>query len=486
MDALGTFGEVSPVGLFHADEKGRWTYVNARWCELTGLSPAEAMGAGWLSAIHPEDRVRVGREWEKAAREGRPFSLKYRYRRRDGSVVWILGEARLAHDAAGRPLGYAGSATDVTELCALGDALLRGRAEVEAVLIARTQKLFHMALAMEASADAIIIAGVEGKIASWNKAAEEMLGWTAGEMIGQTGERLVPEELRQAAQAVHNRVWKGDRVAPVETIRRICNGALIEVVLTAFPLRDAGSKVVGICTVLRDETDLKRAQRRLQRLSRRLLEAQDEERRRLARELHDSAAQTVIALAMNLARLARPDEFRGAATRDTVLQTCLDLAAAATRELRTTVYVLHPPLLDARGLGPALEWFRGGFQDRSGIAVALEIDPDLQRLSARVELALFRVAQESLSNVHRHSGSATATLRLSREGRDWVLQVQDAGHGVAPGAGFEEGIGISGMRERMAELGGTFDLQSTAAGTTVTARLPITQSDPIPTPSPLS
>jgi signal transduction histidine kinase len=137
------------------------------------------------------------------------------------------------------------------------------------------------------------------------------------------------------------------------------------------------------------------------------------------------------------------------------------------------VYLLHPPLLEERGLCAALEWFVGGFQARSGIAVRLEIDVKVERLPYRYELALFRVAQESLSNVHRHSGSTTARLRLQLESGTVVLQVQDEGRGLPVEAEGEQGIGISGMRERMSELGGSLSLLSTPQGTTVTACLPI-------------
>jgi PAS domain S-box-containing protein len=463
----------SPVGIYRTDADGRCVYVNARWCELTGLPTEEAMGTGWLRAIHPEDRERVAGEWESAHRAGRAFESEYRYQRPDGSAVWIFGQVSIQRDAAGRMLGYIGSSTDVTEQRALRDALCHARVVLEATVAERTQKLFHMALAVEASGDAIVISDAEGGIVSWNKAAETMFGWTAAEMLGRSTERITPPELWQEAQRLKRRVRAGERVEGFETMRRRKDGATIEVSLSIFPLRDGRSRIVGTCAVVGDFTDLRKAGRRLQRLSRRLLEAQDEERRRLARELHDSAAQSVVALSMNLARLAQPGEFLAPEKRAEILATCLDLAAGATRELRTTVYLLHPPLLDERGLCAALEWFVGGFQTRSGIEVSLEIDVKVERLPYRYELALFRVAQECLSNVHRHSGSATATLRLHLAEGAVVLQVQDAGCGLPAGEQGEQGVGVSGMRERLAELGGTFAIAPSPRGTIVIARLPL-------------
>jgi PAS domain S-box-containing protein len=465
--------EGSPVGIYRCDAEAQCIYVNPRWCELTGLRPEEALGSGWVRALHPEDRERVAAEWIEAHRSGRPFESEYRYQRPDGSAVWILGQVKLQRDAEGRLLGYVGCSTDVTEQRAMRDQLRQSHLVLEATVAERTQKLFHMALAVEASGDALVIGDADGSIVSWNKAAETMFGWTAEEMIGSTAERLTPPELWAEAQSIKRRVRAGERIEGFETVRRAKSGAHIEVTLSLFPLRDGRSRIVGTCAAVRDITELRKAGRRLERLSRRLLEAQDEERRRLARELHDSAAQSVVALSMNLARLARPGDDLPAEKRDALLATSIDLAASATRELRTTVYLLHPPLLDERGLCAALEWFVGGFQARSGMAVSLEIDVKVERLPYRYELALFRVAQECLSNVHRHSGSATARLRLHLERGAVVLQVADAGRGLPTGEDGEHGVGISGMRERLAELGGTFDLTSSAAGTTVTARLPI-------------
>jgi PAS domain S-box-containing protein len=463
--------EGSPVGIYRADANGRCTYVNPRWCELTGLTAAEAMGDGWLRAIHPDDRERVWDDWQRSCREGRPFEAEYRYRRPDGTSVWIYGLVRFEYDADGRRIGCVGSATDVSEQHRMREELRQARLVLEATVAERTQKLYHMALAVEASGDAIVTSDIEGHIISWNKAAELMFGWTADEMIGGSTERLTPPERWDEALGLKRRVRSGERIEGFETVRRTKHGASIEVSVSLFPLRDGRSRIVGTCAAVRETTELRKAERRLQRLSRRLLEAQDEERRRLARELHDSAAQSVVALSMNLARLAQPGDSLTPARRDALLATCLDLAAGATRELRTTVYLLHPPLLEERGLGAALQWFIEGFQARSGIETRLTVEMPIERLPYRCELALFRVAQECLSNVHRHSGSTTAHLELRVGAGDVTLRVADAGHGFSLEDDGELGVGISGMRERLAELGGSFTIESSPQGTIATARL---------------
>lgn len=463
----------SPVGAYHTDPDGLCVYVNARWCELTGLRAEDALGTGWMRAIHPEDRTRVATEWQQAHGNGQPYESEHRFQRPDGTVVWVFGQARRQRDAEGRVLGYVGAVTEISAQHEIREHLRRSRMALEATVADRTQKLFHMALAVEASDDAIVTADLGGNVVSWNKAAERMFGWTAAEMIGSGTERITPPELWEQAQDIKRRVRIGERVEGYETMRRTKSGTIIEVNLNLFPLRDGRSRIVGTCAVVHDMTNLRKAERRLQRLSRRLLEVQDEERRRLARELHDSAAQSVVALSMNLARLAQAGDSVSPEKRDAILAESIDLAATATRELRTTVYLLHPPLLEDRGLSAALEWFMGGFQMRSGIATQLVIEVPIERLPYRYELALFRVVQECLSNVHRHSGSATATVRLRLDAGVLTLQVEDQGRGLPPAGELEHGVGLSGMRERIAELGGTFDITSTSHGTTVTARIPI-------------
>jgi signal transduction histidine kinase len=160
----------------------------------------------------------------------------------------------------------------------------------------------------------------------------------------------------------------------------------------------------------------------------------------------------------------------------------MELADQCIQELRTLSYLLHPPMLDDRGLAPALAGYAEGFAERSGIAVKLDLTPDLGRLPKAVELMLFRVVQESLTNIHRHSGSRTATIRLARYPKDLVLQVRDQGQGISgkPGQtgepGVPIGVGIAGMRERVRQIGGRLQILSRPGGTDVEVVVPL--SDP--------
>jgi signal transduction histidine kinase len=211
-------------------------------------------------------------------------------------------------------------------------------------------------------------------------------------------------------------------------------------------------------------------------LSGKLLHAQDEERRRLARELHDSAGQLISAVQMNLIPLEVPAEKIslefGKAIHDSLA--CLQ---QLSEELRTVSHLLHPPLLDEAGLPSALRWYVEGFSERSKIDVQLELPPDLARMSSDMEVTLFRVVQECLTNIHRHSGSKRASICVSGSPEEIRLEVRDYGQGMLSAhngsAHPRSGVGIQGMRERVHQLNGQFDIQSLIDGTLVTARLPL-------------
>jgi len=221
------------------------------------------------------------------------------------------------------------------------------------------------------------------------------------------------------------------------------------------------------------------AEEKLSHLSGRLLRSQDEERSRIARELHDSTAQGLAALVINLTRLEDSTAMAGPEARDTISDS-LALAEQCAREVRTLSYLLHPPLLDELGLGPALRQYVEGFVQRSGIQVNLNVAEGMNRLPQEVATTLFRIVQESLTNIHKHSGSPTAQIALARSNGELTLEVRDRGHGIAPDARDEIGgsfsglgVGITGMRERVRQLGGSLAIQSSGEGTTVKATLPL-------------
>ena len=219
--------------------------------------------------------------------------------------------------------------------------------------------------------------------------------------------------------------------------------------------------------------ELQRKNEQIQELNGRLMQLQDAERRRLARELHDSTGQMLAALNINLTLMKDLTSDSGPTMTKLVTESGT-LTEELTRQIRTMSYLLHPPLLDEAGLGSALRWYVDGFAMRSNITVDLVVYDDVGRLAGDVEIALFRVVQESLTNVHRHSGSRIANVRIARDSERVTLQVRDEGKSHKSGKkSFTPGVGILGMRERIRQLGGSLEVYMDEAGTLVRASVPL-------------
>jgi two-component system NarL family sensor kinase len=254
--------------------------------------------------------------------------------------------------------------------------------------------------------------------------------------------------------------------------------------LTLSPVREQG--VHTICVVATELTELietnealRVSELSLRQLSARLLKLQDEERRRIARDLHDTTGQKIAVLSMTLDRLAKLVDSGKVDVKDALMES-RDVVGKIGEEIRTLSYLLHPPLLDECGLASAVLWYAEGFKKRSGIHLSVSIDEELVRLTTDAETALFRVLQESLTNVHRYSGSPSAEIRIFQSASKVHLEIVDHGKGVKSGmerpafAGAPTlGVGIPGMRERIRQLGGQLEVEFSNEGTRVFASLPM-------------
>jgi signal transduction histidine kinase len=246
--------------------------------------------------------------------------------------------------------------------------------------------------------------------------------------------------------------------------------------------RDEQGQPQGWLQINSDISERKRAEELLRSLSARLLQTQDEERRRIARELHDSAGQLLVGLDINLVTVMREgDKLSTNASR--ALSESMALVKELSAELRNISHLLHPPLLDEAGLPAAIRWYVERFSQRSKISVQIQLASDLGRLPREIETTIFRIVQESLTNVHRHSGSSTAEVHLTRDKGCITVQICDQGKGLETrdyrtySGLVTPGVGIQGMRERVRQLGGQFDIRSGEAGTSVTAILPLDEVD---------
>ena len=452
----------------------------------------------------PEEAIRVEQLWNDLARE-HSFSLLCAY-----PITGFNNESHIEpflkmcgeHSAVVPSESYLGLGSEDERLRSIAHLEQRAHALEKELGLRESEERFR--LLVEAVQDyAIFMLDPQGKVSSWNKGAERLKGYQAADIIGKHFSCFYPEEdLRRGKPQWELTVAAKDGRFEDEGWRVRKDGSRFwaNVIITA--VRDESGKLLGFGKVTRDFTERMKTEQALQKevaerkeaqlrlhdserslrdLSIHLLRSQDEERRRIGRDLHDSLGQYLAVLKMKLDLLAARTSDETARE----LQQCVGLTEDSIKEVRTISHLLYPPMLEETGLTAAIPWFLDGFSSRSGIKTTFEVDPDFTRLPREVELAMFRVLQESLTNVHRHSGSKTAQVRLLSKNGMATLEVADEGKGVPPGilndAGQDWtralGVGLRGMNERMRQLGGTLNLSSSERGTTVSASVPKSDID---------
>lgn len=451
-------------------------YVSPQIEEILGFTQEEWLNdpVRWFHHIHPDDKNRWSVEAAQMFLSGEPLRSIYRVLSRDGRVVWFHCEAKMVRGNDGRPWFIHGVAFDVSDL-KRAEMSLR---DSEAML----RELF------ESAPDTIVVVDHTGRIVRANLQIERMFGYVPDELIGQPIEVLLPERFRKRHGMYRDGYLTEPRTRPMGAgLELFClckDGTEVAVDIMLSPIDTPDGR--HVIAVVRDVTNRKRAEVALKRregelraLSASLLSVQDEERRRIARELHDSTAQNLAGLTMNLSLLLKAAGPNGEPNVERVLSDSLAIAEQCSREVRNLSYLLHPPLLDDLGLGPALKMYIAGFRQRTGIDVALDVPTDLARLQPEAETAIFRIVQEGLSNVHRHSGATRASIRISLTESEVRLRVEDEGGAPVPSGSEDDadgvvrlGVGIPGMRERAEQLGGHMDISSGRHGTTVNVWLP--------------
>jgi len=332
------------------------------------------------------------------------------------------------------------------------------------------------ARAFGSSPDAVVITRLhDGLVIDSNEGCTRIYGYSKSELASiRAAETVWKPGHRERFVAL---LQKQGFVREFEAVHRRKNGEFFPAQISSEAIEIDGERC--LVSVVRDLTERKRAETERQQLLVQLMQAEDEERGRIARELHDTTAQHLAAVSMNLTRLAG-DAPGLTAQSGKLVSESLSLADQAVQEIRTLTYLLHPPLLDELGLAGALRDYAAGFTKRSGLHIDVDVGDFSGRLPHEIELALFRVVQESLANVHRHSGSATALLRLERDEHEVRLEIQDNGHGLSPDARRGVvGVGIAGMRERLGQLGGELEVESDGEGVTVLASVPLEPSPKI-------
>jgi PAS domain S-box-containing protein len=349
--------------------------------------------------------------------------------------------------------------------------------ERTAALKQRTAEDIEKATLLDLANDAIFMKTANGNIAYWNSGAERLYGWKANEVIGKFASGLLQTQSSIPLAEVEKReFWEG------ELLHTTRDGRQITVASRWTLLLDENKRPAGWMEINTDITARKSAEDAARRLSGRILTLQDDERRRIARELHDSLGQYLAALKMQLDILAQSVD-----KQPDLIAECTHIVEQCLKETRTISHLLHPPLLDEAGFASAARWYVDGFAQRSGIDVDLVLPRVFGRLRRDVEIALFRVLQEALTNVHRHSGSTRVEIRVSVEEQRVQMKIQDFGQGIPTGTlrqlldgGAKTSVGVAGMRERARELGGSLQIASDAKGTLLTLTLPLKDSEEKP------
>jgi len=458
---------------------GTVDFVNQRCLDYEGLSLAEQI-ENPTRAIHPEDLPRVMKKWLADMAAGEPSQDEMRMRRADGEYRWFLVRTAPLRDEQGHVVKWYGVSVDIED---------RKRAEEALRSSERDQR--YIAEQLERERARLVEAQEMAKIGSWEAELQSLSVIWSGQThrIFETDpssfhptrpkflEFIHPEDRVKVDAAF---VASLDRHSPSTVEYRIVmpdgRVKILEERWQAF--HDEEGKPIRVAGTCRDITERVRVEEELRRLSGQLLRLQDEERRRIARELHDSTGQDLVALATNLTQLHAFIPSSGRKLRKLASQ-CQALADQCIQEVRTLSYLLHPPMLDEAGLEDAIRHYAGGFTERTGIEVELEISPRLERMKPHVELALFRVFQESLTNIQRHSGSPQAKIRIERDPGKITLEISDKGSGISGylrrrngKMPFELGVGIPSMHERVALIGGQLDIESGSSGTTVRVTIP--------------
>jgi len=355
-----------------------------------------------------------------------------------------------------------------------------GKKSVKQTRASRVNGKLHSEL-LDLAHDAIIVRDVNSVILFWNRGAQNTYGWTPAEACGNVTHQFLNTEFPEPLDQVYEKLYKAGSWEG-ELVHWTRDGKRLVVASRQVLQRDSQGRTVGILEINRDVTPRKDAEEALRNLSARLLQLQDEERRRIARELHDSTGQSLAALVIHLsavsAKITDVDPAAGEMLREAIL-----LSQKASDETRTLSYLLYPPTLDYAGLRSALEWYVEGFTQRSKVKVELNVFLSTNRLPEIVERTLFRIVQESLTNIFRHSGSETASVQIEVRSGIVRLEVADSGKGIPDeilttlnSSGGQLGVGIRGMRERVRQLGGWLQIKSWPNGTTIIVTLPIKES----------
>jgi len=460
-----------PVIAWTTRPDGPGEYTNRSWEEYTGQNAQEAKGWGWAAVLHPHDRERHLANWHRAVDSGGPFESEARYRRRDGAYRWFLARGVPRRDERGTVQGWYGILVDIQD---------RKRAEAA---VRENEQLLKFVL--ETLSISVVVMDAAGNVLLDNAATRRLWGGetivSGAERWGyvkgfwhRSGKQLSPNEWASASAIAQGREVLNDLI-DIEAY----DGTRKTIENSAAPIRNSDGAIMGAVVInhevsdrVRAEEALRESAHHLQRLSRQLMDVQEDERRHLARELHDRLGATLTALSINLVAL------QGRTATDREAQARVDdstrLVKSTALAMENLVADLRPPMLDEHGLAAALRWYGRQFAERVGVAVTMQpIAPGLH-LTPEARIALFRIAQEALNNVAKHAHAKRVSISLRPTDSEFVMSISDDGVGLPTDEGSQHsGLGMTSMRERAQAVGGRFEIERLAeGGTRLTVTVP--------------
>jgi PAS domain S-box-containing protein len=463
--------------------EGTVLHMNSPGLAMVGATSAEmVVGKNVYDLIAPDDRDRF-RAFNENICRGERGSLEF-------GIVGLKGAVRHMETHAA-PLRMPDGS--LVQLAVSRDITERRQREAE---------LARQAGLLDLSFNAVIVRDAQDRITYWNKGAEELYGWTREEVIGQVTHTLFQTTFPEPLDSIfaHLRTegrWQGElshtrkNGTGLKVLSRWAltrepqtnSESILEANIDITQTKEAEHALHVLIDTLENRVsertrELENATDKLRDLSGRLLQIQDEERRRIARELHDGVGQLLVALKMNSSSVTKEETKLSDAARQSLDENAT-LIEQGLQEIRTMSHLLHPPLLDEVGLESALRWYTDGFAERSKLSVHLQLAPGFSEgLTRDLALALFRIVQECLTNVHRHSESPSAFVTLARSWNEITLEVKDKGKGISPqmqssiSSGQSSGVGFRGMRERIRQFGGRLEVRSDEDSTRIVAILP--------------
>jgi len=469
-ELLAQAQKAAQLGCFDYDIKKDVIIWSTEMAEIYGTT-LEAFGGkkkDWEPMVLPEDLAPARASLAAGIKMGEAFA-QYRIRRQsDGEIRWLESRGRVLLDDAQEPIRLIGVSMDITDRKRAEESLLRSEAEFRIIF--------------ENAAIGMVLLDPSGRPLRGNRALQTMLGYTDEELAAFPFVDVTHPDDVALDRSLYREIVEG-KVDRYQIKKRYIrkDGTLRWARLTVSAFRNESAQFQYSVAMVEDITQQELAERSLRQLSSRMMRIQEEEQRRVAREVHDSTSQEMTALTLNLGALRLTEEALSPKTRKRIAE-CLALAKRVAREIRTFSYLLHPPMLNELGLWSALTLFIQEFKDRSGLRVNLWIASELEgsQLDPSQEMALFRFVQEAMANIHRHSGSKTVAVEIQLQGDMIRASVADTGRGIPAkilrelqaSDGYGGGVGVRGMKERIGHLGGHLDIQSDSRGTTVIAVVP--------------